>query len=82
VRTQAIVALVLSGVSLLFCCALPCVASIVTSSLALGRVDTDLPAARRLVAWSWGILAGGVVLGILIVVGLVAFSANQSTTGG
>jgi hypothetical protein len=76
-RTQAIVALVVSVASVLFCCSPLLIASAITSGIAIGRVDTDLDSARRLVRWSWGLVIASVVLGVAffaVFVGMGAFS--------
>ena len=81
VRNQAIIALVCNATLVLLTCflALPSIGGIVTSSIALGRVGTDVPGARRLVKWSWGLLAASVALGILAIISIVALFASSTT---
>ena len=71
VRTQAIVALVVGILLGLACCIPGGIASAVTAGIAMGRADTDVASARRLVRWSWGITATSVVLGVVVLVGFL-----------
>ena len=85
VRTQAIIALVANAVVLVLACfmALPSIGGVITAGIALGRVNTDVDSARRLVRWSWGLLVLSIVLGVLIIVAVIAAGATfDSTTTG
>ncbi|GAA3241991.1 hypothetical protein [Actinocorallia longicatena] len=46
--------------------------AIVLSNMGMERVKTDLPRARKLVAWSWGIFA---VTDVVVVIGLITLLA-------
>ena len=67
--------MILNIVAGLFCCALPSIAGAIVAGLAIGRADHDLPSARKLVAWGWGLLVASVLLGIVIVVVAIAIGA-------
>ena len=79
VRAQAIIALCINLIAIGSCCALLSIPAVVTSGLAIGRVDTDLPTARRLVTWSWGLLAGNVVLVLLVAVAWFGLFTGMGT---
>ncbi|MEV4379450.1 hypothetical protein [Streptosporangium sp. NPDC049644] len=71
VRTHAIVAMVISIVCTLSCyVTLGGLVGVILSSVALGRVDTDPPAARNLLKWTW--ISIGINIG-LIILGVAAF---------
>jgi hypothetical protein len=78
VRTQAIVALIANCCGLLLCgLTLP---GVITSAIALSRVDHDLPSGRRLLMWSWILLALAVVVFALLMVAVVGLIAVGSTS--
>jgi hypothetical protein len=61
----------------------------ITAGIALGRCDTDVQSARKLVNWGWGLLAAAVVTTIIFwiiyIVGLAALFGSGiagSTDGG
>jgi hypothetical protein len=78
-RTQAITALILNILAVLFCCGLASIGGAIMAGLAIGRVDTDLPVARRQVAWSWGLLAANLVIA-LIVAGILIAALGASSS--
>ena len=73
-RSQAIVALVLNACSVLFCSNLVGIAGAICAGVAIGKVNLDLAAGRKLVRWAWGLLAGGIALAALMTVaGMAVF---------
>ena len=76
-RNQAIAALVANVVAAVLCCPLVGIAGIVLSAVAMSRSDRDPDSARRLVKWSWGVLAATIVLGIVAIVLIVVFSEAE-----
>ena len=80
-RTQAIVVLVVSLLSVVMCCFPLGIAATITSAIALSNVDSDLVRARTLVRWSWGLLVASLVLAVLALVGLVAIGAFSEPSG-
>lgn len=81
VRTQSIVALVVSLASVLMCCLPLGIPAAITAGIALSKADTDFPRARTLVRWSWGLLVASVVLGVLGLVGIFALGWLSEPTG-
>jgi hypothetical protein len=71
-RSQAITALILNILAVVFCCGLASIGGAIMAGLAIGRVDTDLPVARRQLAWSWGLLAANLVIALILAGILVA----------
>jgi hypothetical protein len=86
-RTQAILALVLNIVSVLLCGNIFGIVGAVLSGIALGKIDADLPQARTLLRWGWILLAGGLaltvlaVLGIFFLAGIVPLIATSGDAG-
>jgi NADH:ubiquinone oxidoreductase subunit B-like Fe-S oxidoreductase len=79
VRNQAIAAVVVSSLFTLACC-LVAFPAIITSAIAISRVDSDLASARRLVRASWWIIAGAVALGVLgLVIWIAVVGAHHSS---
>lgn len=76
-RTQAIVSLVVNIVVVVATCfaALPSIGGAVTAGIALGQVKSDTPNARKLVKWSWWLLAATFIIGALVVFGIIALIA-------
>lgn len=72
-RTQALTALIVNIVIVVFSCfaALPSIGGAVTAGVALGQVQTDPENARRMIRWSWGLLIASVVIFLLLVVGFI-----------
>jgi hypothetical protein len=82
-RHQAIAALVVNGILVVLSClaALPSLGGVITAAIAIGQVRTDPVNARRLVRWSWGLLAATVILTILLVGFVFALAlATESTS--
>jgi hypothetical protein len=82
-RTQAIIAMTLNIVSVLFCCAPLGIAGAIVAGIGIGRSDTDVASAKRLVAWGWGLLIASAVLavvGIIVVIALGVASSHSTTT--
>lgn len=68
-KTMSLVALIVSAVvAVLFC--LVGLPSVILSAIALSKAQTEPATARKLVVWSWSVMAGIVVLGILSLIGL------------
>jgi len=80
VRTQAIAALIVNIIATVFCCGLASIAGAIVAGVSLSRVDSDLPGARRLVAWSWGLLAANIVIAAIVIAVLVARVNSVNTT--
>jgi hypothetical protein len=74
-RTQAIVALVLNGLSI-FCCGILGIPGVIVTALALGKVHHDVPGARTLVKWGWGLLIASLALGLAFFAILIANSSS------
>jgi hypothetical protein len=73
--------MILNIISVLFCCLPLGIAGAITSGLAIGRADTDVASAKRLVGWGWGLLAASIVVGIGGLILLFAFGAfSESST--
>jgi hypothetical protein len=81
VRTQAIIAMICNIVLTMFCCTPFGLAGAITSGIAMGRVDTDLPRAKNLVAWGWGLLVASVVLGIAAIILLIMLGTFSEPRG-
>jgi hypothetical protein len=82
-RTQAIIAMTLNIVSVLFCCAPLGIAGAIVAGIGIGRADTDVASAKRLVAWGWGLLIASAVLavvGIIVIIALGVASSHSTTT--
>ena len=81
-RTQAIIAMTLNIVSVLFCCAPLGIAGAITAGIGIGRADTDVASAKRLVAWGWGLLIASAVLAVVGFIIFVVFglATSHSTT--
>jgi hypothetical protein len=77
-RTQAIVALVLNGLSI-FCCGILGIPGVIVTALALGKVHHDVRGARILVKWGWGLLVASLALGVVLLTLLFA-NASPTTT--
>jgi hypothetical protein len=63
---SAIGALVCNIVATFFCCFLLAVPGIITSAIALGRIQTDPESARNLTKWGWGLFIVQAVLGLIL----------------
>ena len=51
---------------MVFCCGLASIGGAIMAGMAIGRVDTDLPVARRQLAWSWGLLAANLLIALVV----------------
>lgn len=65
---SAIAALVANIVGVVLCCGILSIPGVVTSAIAMGRVQTDPESARKLTMWSWVLFGLSFVLGIVIIV--------------
>jgi branched-subunit amino acid ABC-type transport system permease component len=65
-RGQAITSLILNILAVVFCCGLASIGGAIMAGMAIGRVDTDLPVARRQLAWSWGLLAANLLIALVV----------------
>ena len=81
-RNQAIGALVANIVATLFCCVITGIGGAICAGIAIGRVSSDAESARRLLKWSWGLLIGGVVVGVLLIIGFIALVASSNSGSG
>jgi hypothetical protein len=67
---------ILNGVAIFFCGNLGAIVGVILAAVAIGRVRTDLPGARRFVKWSWIWFVIGFAIGFLFwtiyVIGIVA----------
>lgn len=83
-NSSTVAALVCNIIGVLLCCGLLSIPGVITSAIAMGRVDTDPESARKLTLWSWVLFGLSVVLGIiaLIVYIIVVIMADDysSTT--
>jgi hypothetical protein len=65
--------MIINIASVLFCCMPLGIAGAITSGIAIGRADTDITSAKRLVGWGWGLLAASVVLWVAAIVLMITF---------
>jgi hypothetical protein len=79
----AIGALVCNIVATFFCCFLLTIPGIITSAIALGRIQSDPESARNLTRWSWGLFIASAILGLILVViyAVVIATTNDPSTG-
>jgi hypothetical protein len=73
---------ILNGVAIFFCGNLGAIAGVILAAVAIGRVRTDLPGARRFVKLSWIWFAIGFALGIafwtIYIIVIVVFTVSTS----
>jgi hypothetical protein len=69
---------VLNALSLL-CCNILGIAGVIVTSIALSKINHDVPGARTLVRWGWGLLAAMFVL--LVVFILISVARYGDLTG-
>lgn len=74
IQANAIVALVVSGLTLLSCCNLFAIGGVICSAIALTKWQHEPEAARKLNMWAWISTGGGVVIVILYIIASVAFA--------
>jgi hypothetical protein len=81
---SAIGALICNILLTVLCCNVLAIPGIVTSAIAVNRVQTDPDSARSLTAWSWVIFAANIVIGITLIVVFYlvgGFDTNSSSSG-
>ncbi|MEU8310444.1 hypothetical protein AB0C84_43450 [Actinomadura sp. NPDC048955] len=65
---STIAALVCNAVAIVLCCNIVAIPGVITAAIALGRVQTDPPSARRLTIWSWSLFAASILIGIALLI--------------
>ncbi|TDD70005.1 hypothetical protein [Actinomadura rubrisoli] len=81
-NASAIGALVCNIVAVLLCCNIVAIPGIITAAIAMGRVQTDPPSARKLTIWSWALFGVSVVAGIVFVVVYLYLVVNSESNYG
>jgi len=76
---SALGALIANIVLSMTCCGLLAIPGIITSAIAMGRVNSDPASARNLTLWSWIIFAVNIVIMVAIVIVYVALNARSGT---
>jgi hypothetical protein len=80
---SAVAALVCNIVLFVTCASIFAIPGIVTSALAMSRVQTDPESARRLTVWSWALFGVTIVIGIALIGVLIAigiFAEQDAST--
>ncbi|XRQ11233.1 DUF4190 domain-containing protein [Actinomadura welshii] len=67
-NASTIAALVCNIVCVAMCCGIVSIPGVVTSAIALGRVQSDPESARKLTMWSWILFGVSLVLGIILII--------------
>lgn len=84
-NSSTVAALVCNIIGVLLCCGLLSIPGVITSAIAMGRVESDPESARKLTLWSWVLFGASVVLGIVlliiyIIVVIMAEDYNSTST--
>ncbi|GAA0573907.1 DUF4190 domain-containing protein [Actinomadura livida] len=65
---NTVAALVCNIVGVLLCCGVLSIPGVITSAIAMGRLQSDPESARKLTVWSWVLFGASVVFGIIFIV--------------
>jgi hypothetical protein len=78
---STVAALVCNIVSVALCCGILSVPGVVTSAIAMGRLQSDPESARKLTVWSWVLFGASVVLGIIALIIYIFVVVLAETNG-
>lgn len=74
------VAALVCNIALVFFCNILAIPGIITSGIALGKMQSDPESARNLTTWSWVIFAIALVAAVALIVVLVVAGSSTSST--